>query len=336
MKKKLNIDITAHNKLTAGALIISIALMVAISIWANNKVQWELDESYRKIGGLLTKTLAVQNFEITQAKNSTALNFIKAHVNSILASTEDISFIAFKDNNSKIIYSTDEQYHNRPKSNTTISSPIVDGNDNTTGSVEVGLSANLAKNVTDTTKNSMFWVFSIVWLVFTFVTLLNAYLIRRELTILHHGVKEIENGKFGTVLNYNQASGEIKELFDAFNDMSKKLHSYEEQNVDQLTLERNKLEAVLMSIANGVVVCDNFDKISIVNSAAQKILNSTEKDILNTSIQNYCDSTGELCFREKINVFKNTPLDVIEKKPLEFNINVEKRIHQCILKCTTI
>ncbi|MBQ7287046.1 MAG: hypothetical protein IJW73_04720 [Candidatus Gastranaerophilales bacterium] len=331
MKKKLNIDITAHNKLTAGALIISIALMVAISIWANNKVQWELDESYRKIGGLLTKTLAVQNFEITQAKNSTALNFIKAHVNSILASTEDISFIAFKDNNSKIIYSTDEQYHNRPKSNTTISSPIVDGNDNTTGSVEVGLSANLAKNVTDTTKNSMFWVFSIVWLVFTFVTLLNAYLIRRELTILHHGVKEIENGKFGTVLNYNQASGEIKELFDAFNDMSKKLHSYEEQNVDQLTLERNKLEAVLMSIANGVVVCDNFDKISIVNSAAQKILNSTEKDILNTSIQNYCDSTGELCFREKINVFKNTPLDVIEKKPLEFNINVEKRIIKSII-----
>ena len=65
----------------------------------------------------MTKTLAVQNYQITQTKNNpTALSFVKAHVNSILASTEDISFIAFKDNNSKIIYSTDEQYHNRPTS----------------------------------------------------------------------------------------------------------------------------------------------------------------------------------------------------------------------------
>ena len=199
------------------------------------------------------------------------------------------------------------------------------------GSVEVGLSADLAKGVTNTTKNAMFWVFSTVWLVFTLVILGNAFLIRRELTLLHHGVKEIEQGKFGTVLDYNQASGEIKELFDAFNDMSKKLHNYEEQNIDQLTLERNKLESVLMSIANGVVVCDNYDKISIINSAAQKILNTSQAEILNTSIQNHCDTTGELCFKEKISVFKNTPLDIIEKKPLEFNINVDQRIIKSII-----
>lgn len=43
--------------------------------------------------------------------------------------------------------------------------------------------------------------------------------------------------------------------------MSNRLHLYEEQNIEQLTLERNKLEAVLMSIANGVVVCDNNDNV---------------------------------------------------------------------------
>ncbi|MBR3605857.1 MAG: hypothetical protein IKL52_07500 [Candidatus Gastranaerophilales bacterium] len=333
MKKKLNIDLTTQNKLIIAALLFSTCLIVFIAIMAVKKISDELDDSYRSFGQLLTKTLAVQNYEITQTQtNPTALSFVKAHVNSILSSTNDISYIIFKDKLGDVIYSTTETYSKRSKNaDTNISSPILDPNSKVVGSVEVGLSANLAKGVTNATKNSIFLVFSAVWLVFTLVILVNAYLIRRELTRLHHGVKEIEQGKFGTVLDYNQASGEIKELFDAFNDMSKKLHSYEEQNIDQLTVERNKLEAVLMSIANGVVVCDNYDKISIINSAAQKILNSSQLDILNTSIQDYCDTTGELCFKEKIAVFKNTPLDVIEKKPLEFNINVDKRIIKSII-----
>lgn len=333
MKKKFNIDLTVQNKLILTALIISTALIIAISFWAVNRIKIELDESYRSFGQLLTKTLAVQNYEITQTRtNPTALGFVKAHVNSILSSTNDISYITFKDKAGDTIYTTIESFNKRAqKADTNISSPIKDQNGKVVGSVEVGLSEDLAKGVTNTTKNSIFWVFSAVWLVFTLVILSNAFLIRRELTLLHHGVKEIEQGKFGTVLDYNQASGEIKELFDAFNDMSKKLHNYEEQNIDQLTVERNKLEAVLMSIANGVVVCDNYDKVSIINSAAQKILNTTQTEILNTSIQNYCDTTGELCFREKISIFKNTPLDIIEKKPLEFNINVDKRVIKSVV-----
>lgn len=333
MKKKFNIDLTVQNKLIVSALIISTILIVSIAFWAVNRIKIELDESYRSFGQLLTKTLAIQNYEITQqATSSTALGFIKAHVNSILSSTNDISYITFKNRVGDVIYSTIESYNKRAQNaDTNISSPMLDQNGKVVGVVEVGLSADLAKNVTVTTKKSMLTVFSAVWLVFTLVILGNAFLIRRELTLLHHGVKEIEQGKFGTVLDYNQASGEIKELFDAFNDMSKKLHNYEEQNIDQLTLERNKLEAVLMSIANGVVVCDNYDKISMINSAAQKILNTSKEDILNTSIQNYCDSTGEVCFKDKIAVFKNTPLDVIEKKPLEFSIKVDNRVIKSLI-----
>ena len=333
MKKKFNIDLTVQNKLIISALVISTTLIVLIAFWAVNKIKIELDDSYRSFGELLTKTLAVQNYEITQnATSPTAISFIKAHVNSILSSTDDISYITFKNKMGDVIYSTIENYNKRAqKADTNISSPMLDQNGKVVGVVEVGLSADLAKNVTLTTKNSMLTVFSAIWLVFTLVILANAFLIRRELTLLHHGVKEIEQGKFGTVLNYNQASGEIKELFDAFNDMSKKLHNYEEQNIDQLTVERNKLEAVLMSIANGVVVCDNYDKICMMNSAAQKILNDSHNEILNTSIQNYCDSTGELCFKDKITQFKNTPLDIIEKKPLEFNINVDKRVIKAVI-----
>ena len=287
MKKKIGIDLTTQNKLIITALLISTMSIVSIAFWAVNKIKFELDNSYDSFGKILSDTLAAQNQEITQAKtNPTVLNSLKANVNSILASAKDISYITFRDAKGKVIYSTIETFNNRAKKHVIHpSTQIFDENNKSIGSVEVGLSLDLIQRVTHTTKNSMLTVFSAVWLIFTLVILGNAFLIRRELTLLHHGVKEIEQGKFGTVLDYNQASGEIKELFDAFNDMSKKLHSYEEQNIDQLTVERNKLESVLMSIANGVVVCDNYDKIVMTNSAAQKILNGTEHEILNTLFQ---------------------------------------------------
>ena len=202
MKKKFSDNLTTQNKLILTALIFSTILIIAIAFWAVNKIKIELDESYRSFGQLLTKTLAVQNYEIAKNINPTTLGFVKAHVNSILSSTNDISYITFKNKLGDVIYSTIESYNKRAqKADTNISSPMLDENGKVIGTVEVGLSADLAKNVTHTTKNSMLTVFSLVWFVFTLVILANAFLIKRELTLLHHGVKEIEQGKFGTVLD---------------------------------------------------------------------------------------------------------------------------------------
>ncbi len=79
MNKKFNIDLTVQNKLIISALIISTILIVFIAFWAVNKIKVELDESYRSFGQLLTKTLAVQNYEIAHSDNASA--FVKAHVN---------------------------------------------------------------------------------------------------------------------------------------------------------------------------------------------------------------------------------------------------------------
>ena len=129
MKKKFSVDLTTQNKLIITALLISTALIVAISFWAVNRIKVELDESYRSFGQLLTKTLAVQNYEITQTNAS--LNYIKAHVNSILSSTDDISYITFKNKSNNIIYTTIENYSKRAqKADTNISSPILDKNGN--------------------------------------------------------------------------------------------------------------------------------------------------------------------------------------------------------------
>ena len=330
---KVKFDLTAQNKLIITGLLVSTILIVAVAVFAISNIQQKLYDSYGSFGQLLTKTLAIQSYELTKdTPQEYKYSLLRTHANSILTSNKDISFITFKDSKGKIIYTTADAYNRRAQdTRINISSPMTDSFGRIVGVVEIGLSADMASIVARTTKNSMLVVFTLVWIIFTIVILVNTFLITRELTLLHHGVKEISSGKFGTVLDYKQASGEIKELFNAFNDMSKRLHAYEEQNVDQLTLERNKLEAVLMSIANGVVVCDNYDKVSMINPAAQKILSVTVQDIVGTSVQNYCDTDGVLCFREKISIFKDTPLDVMEKKPLEFNIEVDKRIIKTLI-----
>ena len=250
-------------------------------------------------------------------------------------SNNEIAFIEFQNDKNEVIYSSKKDFPERAKQAviTSSSQMLVDneGIKTNIGKVIVGMSGGATKDISHATRNSMLVVFTVAWLVFTFVILINTILITRELSILHHGVKKISTGAFGYVLDDKNTSGEIKDLIQAFNDMSQRLHQYEEQNIDQLTLERNKFEAVLMSIVNGVVVCDNYDNVVLVNNAAKKMLEVEDEQILNTKIQTYCDTDGELCFKEKIEQFKDTPLDIMENKPLEFNIEIDGRVIKSII-----
>lgn len=63
----------------------------------------------------------------------------------------------------------------------------------------------------------------------------------------------------------------------------------------------------------------------------KKMLEIEDEQILNTKIQMYCDTDGELCFKEKIEQFKDTPLDIMENKPLEFNIEVDTKVLKCVI-----
>ena len=48
-------------------------------------------------------------------------------------------------------------------------------------------------------------------------------------------------------------------------------------------------------------------------------------------IQNYIDTAGNYCFKDKIEEFKDTPLEIMENKPLEFNIKVDTRVIKSII-----
>lgn len=330
------ISLTTQNRLILSGLIISTILIIIIAVLASVSIQNKLNEGYQNFGKIISKTLAIESTDlIKDIPEFEKFDKLKEHSQTLLNSNDDIAFIEFTNNNGDIIYSSKDDFkHQAQTSKIAVSSPMLTkklGKIETIGSVMVGLSGNTINQISGTTRASLLFVFVVAWVVFALVILINTYLITRELRILHHGVKKISTGEFGYKIEEKDVSSEVRELFEAFNDMSMRLHLYEEQNVEQLTLEKNKLEGILMSIANGVVVCDNFDNIVLVNNQAQKLLEVSESELLNTKVQHFCDSDGELCFKEKIEQFKDTPLDEMESRPLAFNINVDKRIIKAVM-----
>lgn len=329
-------SMTTQNRLIILGLLSTTIVMLCLTCFAVNKIKKDLDFGYKNFGQIISKTLAIESVEITKdIPELSKYDTLRSHSLSILGSNDDIAFIEFKDVDSRTIYSSEEDYAKRAETaKIVVSSPMIlkyGAKSQTVGSVIVGLSGSIIGEITDTTTTSLIMVFALTWGLIVLVMLAHTILTTKELKLLQDGVKQISSGTFGIKVESQGMSKEAKQLFDAFNDMSTRLHKYEEQNVGQLTLEKNKLEAILTCIANGVVVCDNYDNVILINEHAQHLLDVKPNEILKTKIQQYCDTNGEMCFKERINQFKDTPLDIMEQRPLAFNIEVNQRVIKAVM-----
>ncbi len=325
----------AQTRLIITGLFVSTIFIVLAAFFATYSIGENMNKAYKNFAQVLSKTLAIEGVEVTKDLPELAkYDALRTNSISVLKSNDDIAFVIFKDPKSKVIYSSKDDYSEQAeKARITVSSPMIVKNGAESvnaGSVTVGLSGSIMDRVTTTSRSSIAFVFVLAWLVIVGIIYMNSSIITRELRKLHQGVKKISSGEFGYMLDDKDADNEIKELYSAFNDMSERLSRYNEQTIESLTFERNKLESVLMSIVNGVVVCDNHDKVIMVNNYAKRLLEVEEDDILNSQIQDFCDSTGEFCFADKIAKFKDTPLDE-DGSPINFTIEIDQRILKCLI-----
>ena len=332
--KKSKKSMTAQTRLIIAGLVVSTAFILCTAGFAVYSIDKNMNSAYRSFAQVLAKTLAIEGVELTREVPQLAkYDALRTNSMSILKSNDDIAFITFKDNKSKVIYSSKDDYPERAEGAIWTGSPMVVRNLNETinvGSVEIGLSKQMVDRIAMTSKISIGIVFLLAWLVILGIVYMNSSIITSELRKLYQGVKKISGGEFGYKLDDKNVDKEVKELYDAFNDMSEKLSRYNEQTIESLTFERNKLESVLMSIVNGVVVCDNHDKVIMVNNHAKKLLEVNEEDVIGSQIQQFCDTSGEFCFAEKIAEFKDTPLED-DGAPVPFNIEIDKRIIRCLI-----
>lgn len=295
--------------------LISISAIVTFTAWAAvNRTQAVINHSVEQFGMALGHALARGGAEaLSQTGNVEGLKY---YVLTEMGQTPAIAYVVFVDRNGQIlldsqslptkkgetskiypIYKQDASRYSVPgvypspkdfRPLVNIAVPMRRNNQDL-GICWVGLDKN-SFTILGTPRDSFYFlccIFGLVWFLGALCLAVNYALISRPLKVLSRGASQIAAGRFGEQILSQRAGREIDQVVNAFNVMSKRLQQYDKQNVDSLMAERNKyisernkLELVLMSIADGVVVCDRDNKVQIVNAAATRLFDTEAEDLL--------------------------------------------------------
>ena len=114
-------------------------------------------------------------------------------------------------------------------------------------------------------------VFVSIWAMVILGAASNSVTITRPLRELVAGVQNIASGNFKQRIDL-PFGGELGELIRSFNEMAQRLKKYEEQNIEELTAEKAKLETLISTIADGALLLDSDMRIVLANPAAIKIM----------------------------------------------------------------
>lgn len=128
------------------------------------------------------------------------------------------------------------------------------------------------------TRDVTIAVFISIWAMVILGSVFNALTITRPIKELVVGVKNIASGNFKQRVDL-PLGGELGELIVNFNDMAERLERYEEQNIEELTAEKAKLETLVSTIADGAVLIDTDLHLMLTNPTARRLLGWEGKSV---------------------------------------------------------
>lgn len=153
---------------------------------------------------------------------------------------------------------------------------------------------------------------------------------------LHDGVEWIARGNFDRKLDLIRTNDEVEQLSKRFNDMAdalraskKKMDEWNEElkkEVDsrtrELNMEKNKIENIIMSAKEGIIVTDNEGRVIILNPAAESILGVVKNEMLWKKVSQ-CREIPEKIrkfLEEDPSVLRNPVITNAESKILEITL----------------
>ena len=143
-------------------------------------------------------------------------------------------------------------------------------------------SSNLTRDVTIA-------VFVSIWVMVILGAVFNALTITKPIKELLLGVKNIAAGNFKQRIDL-PLGGELGELIFSFNDMAERLEKYEEQNIEELTAEKAKLETLVSTIADGAILLDTNMQVILVNPTARRMFDWEENDLVGENLLHHLPS----------------------------------------------
>ncbi len=127
------------------------------------------------------------------------------------------------------------------------------------------------------TRDVTIAVFVSIWVMVILGAVFNALTITKPIKELLVGVKNIATGNFRQRIDL-PLGGELGELILSFNEMAERLERYEEQNIEELTAEKAKLETLVSTIADGAVLLDTSMQVILINPTARRIFGWENND----------------------------------------------------------
>lgn len=120
-------------------------------------------------------------------------------------------------------------------------------------------------------KRAAFFVIAAVFFAAVGFALVMARNLTSPLLAVTEAAEAVARGEFPPDLEL-KTGDELQGLGETFNRMVARLKGYAELQVDRLVLEQKKTDAILFSIADGIVMTDNDGVVQLANRKAQEVL----------------------------------------------------------------
>ncbi|WP_083624290.1 ATP-binding protein [Planktothrix paucivesiculata] len=316
-------EFTLQTRLMAGATLVVSLLMSSLTFWAVNTIQEDArinDTRYgRDLGLLLAANVAPL---IAEEKRDEVARFSR----QFYTSTSSVRYMLYADQDGEIYLGlpfSDSAVQNSLTLRRRMQLP-----DNFLASVESGNFADLpmvrqhltpAGEVTDVfvpmmhngrylgilaiginpnptvvvssnlTRDVTLAVFVSIWVMVILGAVFNALTITQPIKELVQGVKNIAIGNFNQRVDL-PFGGELGELISSFNEMAERLESFEEQNIEELTAEKAKLETLVSTIADGAVLIDAELNLILVNPTARRLFGWEGQTVIGNNVLNFLPS----------------------------------------------
>ncbi len=162
------------------------------------------------------------------------------------------------------------------------------------GVLAIGINPNPTAVIsTNFTRDVTIAVFITIWVMVILAGVINALTITKPIKELLVGVKQIAAGNFKQRIDL-PLGGELGEVILNFNEMAERLERYEEQNIEELTAEKAKLETLVSTIADGAVLIDNNMQVILVNPTARRIFGWEGIDVVTGNVLDLLPSAMRL------------------------------------------
>lgn len=291
-------EFTLQTRLMAAATLVVSLLMSGLTFWAVNTIQQDARLNDTRFGRDLGLLLAANVAPLVGENNRTELARFS---HSFYSSTSSVRYMLYADEDGEIFFgipfsesevqnsltirrrmqlpdnyaeNLDEpmvRQHITPDGEVTDVFIPLNYSGKYLGVLALGINPNpTVVTSSHLTRDVTIAVFISIWVMVILGAVFNALIITKPIKELLVGVKNIAAGNFKQRVDL-PVRGELGELILNFNEMAERLERYEEQNIEELTAEKAKLETLVSTIADGAVLLDSSLQLILANPTAQRI-----------------------------------------------------------------